>query len=61
MIENKNRAFLLHHVRCRLHGLVAELKVEDLCARSDRLLELFALVDLARVAVDQEAFGALKE
>ena len=40
------------------HRLVRDLEVEDVLAGSDRLLELLALSDLARVAVDEEALGA---
>ena len=40
------------------HRLVGDLEVEDVLAGSDRLLELLALGDLARVAVDEEALGA---
>ena len=40
------------------HGGVGDLEVEDVLAGSDGLLELLALSDLARVAVDEEALGA---
>ena len=40
------------------HGLVRDLKVEDVLARGNGLLKLLALGHLAGVAVNQEALGA---
>ena len=39
------------------HGLIADLKVQDVLARGDGFLELLSLSDLPGVAVDEEALG----
>ena len=40
------------------HGLVADLKVQDVLAGSDGFLELLSLGDLPGVAINEEALGA---
>merc|ERR1719486_291047 len=40
------------------HGGIGDLEVEDVLAGSDGLLELLALGDLARIAVNEESLGA---